>query len=511
MVAPFFMAQFYSKFYRRIRYLMGSPFEITAYGEAAVCLSGLDAAFKEIDRIDRLISIFRPESQIALINRLSQRGFFPMGPELLHLISSAIDYSQISQGAFDITSGPLVDMWGFGIPGERGVPSHEEISAALPHGGSQYLRVHQGGLEFLRDGMKLNFGGIGKGYAVDRAVDRLKEYGIQCGMVHCGSATFCLGAPPGEGGWRVAVRDPRGERGDIGTVLLCDQAIATSGDYEKCFYDGGRRVSHLIDPRTGYPASGTASVSIIAGSAMEADALSTAFFILNEGERRKVFDAFPRMEGLIVEEDGFGKRVFSPTPAWSEKWHGQSRRRFLALAALALATLIFPLPLRARATTVYLTEDEALYAMMPGADRFDTEEIGLSPNQLSKAEALAGKRFLESRFRFRVGRTGEEAIGYAMVLDVIGKERPITFLIGISPEGAIMGIEVLIYRESEGSEVRHRRFMGQFLKKKKDDPLRLGQDIQPISGATLSSRAAAYAVKKALSIFEVVYQKGNPG
>ncbi len=486
---------------------MGAPFEITAYGEAAACLEGIDAAFKEIDRIDRLISIFHPQSPIARMNRLSSGGFVPLEPELLGLISSAIYYWQVSCGAFDITSGPLVDLWGFGVSRKKdAAPSREEISAALCHVGSQYLKVHGEGLEFLRDGMKLNFGGIGKGYAVDCAVEKLKEYGIRCGMVNCGSTTFCLGVPPGNAGWRVAIRDPRSERG-ISAVLLCNQAIATSGDYEKCFYDGGRRVSHLIDPRTGYPKNGVASVSIIAASAMEADVLSTAFFILKEDERRNILDAFPKLEGLIVGEDRSGEMTFSPTPAWSGKWYG--RRRFLAQAALALIALIFPL--RALATTVYLSEDEALSLMMPGADRFDTEEIDLSPDQLLKAEARTGRRFLESRFRFRVGRMGKEAVGYAMVLDVIGKERPITFLIGINPEGAIMGTEVLIYRESEGSEVRHRRFMGQFLKKKKDDPLRLGQDIQPISGATLSSRAAAYAVKKALSIFEVVYQKGNPG
>ncbi len=145
--------------------------------------------------------------------------------------------------------------------------------------------------------------------------------------------------------------------------------------------------------------------------------------------------------------------------------------------------------------------------MMPEADHFDVEEIRLSPDQASKAQELAGKAFRESNYRFTVGRKGVEAVGYALKLEVIGKERPITFLIGIEPQGEVRGIEVLIYRESEGSEIRHPRFMKQFFKKKNEDPLRLGQDIQPISGATLSSRAATYAVRKALSIFEVVYKK----
>ena len=145
--------------------------------------------------------------------------------------------------------------------------------------------------------------------------------------------------------------------------------------------------------------------------------------------------------------------------------------------------------------------------MMPEADHFDIEEIHLSPDQLSKAQELAGKAFKESDYRFTIGRKGTETAGYALKLEAVGKERPITFLIGIEPSGEVKGMEVLIYRESEGSDIRHPRFMKQFFKKKSEDPLRLGQDIQPISGATLSSRAATYAVRKALSIFEVVYKK----
>jgi Na+-translocating ferredoxin:NAD+ oxidoreductase RnfG subunit len=156
---------------------------------------------------------------------------------------------------------------------------------------------------------------------------------------------------------------------------------------------------------------------------------------------------------------------------------------------------------------VYSTEEEALKKMMPEADHFDVEEVHLSPDQLSRAQELAGKAFREGDYRFTIGRKGTVGVAYALKLDAIGKERPITFLIGIEPSGEVRGIELLIYRESEGSDIRHPRFMKQFFKKKGEDPLRLGQDIQPISGATLSSRAATYAVRKALSIFEVVYKK----
>ena len=250
-----------------------------------------------------------------------------------------------------------------------------------------------------------------------------------------------------------------------------------------------------------------ASVSVTAPTAMEADALSTAGFVLGEAEGRELFQRFSGVEGLFIKEDPERNLSFHPTSGWSpsEGSYSQSRRRFLALLSSLFIGLI--VPFRAQAAVVYATEEEALRKMMPDADRFDTDEIDLSPDQLSRAQTSAGKGFREKRFRFRVGRKGEEAVGYAILLEVIGKERPITFLIGIEPNGVVKGAEVLIYRESEGSEIRHPRFMAQFLKKKMEDPLRAGQDIQIISGATLSSRAAAYAVRKALSIFEVVYKK----
>ncbi|MFQ5949163.1 MAG: FMN-binding protein, partial [Nitrospiria bacterium] len=163
------------------------------------------------------------------------------------------------------------------------------------------------------------------------------------------------------------------------------------------------------------------------------------------------------------------------------------------------------------ATIRFATEKEALQGMMPEADRFDVEKVTLSPAQLSQAQQLAGKGFRKKRYRFWIGRKGDAPVGYAVILNVIGKKRPITFLIGIDPGGRVKGVEVLIYRESEGSEIRFPQFMRQFLKKDKESTLRLGRDIRPISGATLSSRSATYAVRKALSLFEAVYNEGKDG
>lgn len=480
-----------------------------AYGDEESCSKGIQAAFLEIGRVERLLTVYRPKSPLSGLNRLSGRGLIAVLPEILQVISKALYYAEKSGGAFDPTAGPLVRLWGFG-PGKERVspPGEEEILSLLPRVGYKHLQIdfESKNLRFLQEGIELNLGGIGKGYAIDRAVEKLKEAGIRIGMVDCGSTMYGLGAPPRQSGWQAVIRHPRIQEGEAGGVSLCDQALSTSGDYEKFFIFEGKRFSHVIDPRSGYPVKESAGVSVVAPTAMEADALSTAAFVLGAKEGSKLLEGFPRVEGLLIQEEADGVMA-SYTRGWKRVPAQKSigRRRFLASAAAVLIGLI--LPFRAEAVVVYATEEEALRRMMPEAERFDPEPVELTDAQLSAAQQLTGKAIRDRKYHFQVGRKGEEVVGYAIKLDVIGKERPITFLIGIEPTAEIKGIEVLIYRESEGSEVRHPRFMKQFIKKKKEDPLKLGQDIQPVSGATLSSRSAAYAVLKALSIFEVVYKQ----
>ena len=494
--------------YRRIRYLMGSFFEITTYGEREVCAKGVIAAFMEIARVERLLSVYRPQSELTRVNAERKKGALSIDPELFDVLTRSIAYAEKSDGAFDPTAAPLIRLWGFGPGGERSAPpGREEVAALLDRIGFRHVRLSCGQIELLKEGMEINLGGIGKGYAIDRAVETLRAFGIRRAMISCGSTIYALGSPPGEKGWRVDLQHPRREEGRIGAVSLRDQALSTSGDYEKYFIFEGRRFSHLIDPRTGYPAEGIAGASIIAPTAVAADALSTAAFILGEKQGRSFLRRFPGVEGLIVEAARGNRLSFHPTEGWAgfSADRAFSRRRFLALASLAMIGLF--LPIRGEAAVVYLTEQEALKKMLPEADHFEPEQVDLSADQLSRAQRLAGRAFREDDYRFWVGRKGPAVVGYATVLEVIGKERPITFMIGIAPSGEIKGVEVLVYRESRGSQIRNPRFMAQFVGKKIDNPLRLGDDVESVSGATLSSRAATYAVKKALAIFEVAYKK----
>lgn len=478
---------------RRIRHVMGTFMEIVVCGPAPRCMDGLEAAFTEMARIESLLSVYQPASEIARLNRTPHAGFFLLSAEVLHVVSLALHYADLTDGAYDPTLGPLIRQWGFGPPKDAQNTYHDTVVDALRCVGFRHLTVRKDGIERRIAGMEINLGGLGKGYAIDRAVHLLQAAGIPSGRVHCGSTTRVWGED-----CSVAIRHPRRADQTLGCVALRDAALSTSGDDEKRRVVNGRVVHHLIDPRSGAPARGVASASVIAPTAAATDALSTAAFILGE---TRFLARCADTEGWVVRE---GETAGAPPRVFAQS----SRRRFLAMAASLLLGVL--LPWRAQGAVVYLTEDEALRMMMPQADAFLIEEAHLSAAQLDQAQAQAGRAFRKSQFQFHVGRRGETTVGYAIILDVIGKERPITFLVGIAPNGAILGLEVLIYRESQGDAVRHRRFTGQFLKKQASDPLRLGSDIQPISGATLSSRAAVYATRKALAIFSAVHPSGVP-
>jgi len=503
--------------HRRVRILMGSPLEVSACGDAAPCALAIQSAFLEVERIERIFSVYRPESPLARLNESLQTGsgLFSLEDEILQVLAQALRDAKISGGAFDPSAGPLINLWGFGSEKKRtSPPSHTAIASALQSSGFQDLHIdtEKGQIEALKKGMCLNLGGIAKGYAIDRAVSVLKMKGISRGLVSFGSSTYGFGTP----GWRMAIQDPR-KGGAIETLTLFDQALATSGDYERCFVYQGKRFSHLIDPRSGQPVSGMASVSVLAPTAMAADALSTAAFVLGKDAGETFLEKIPEIAGLLISDAaGEGLRV-QPTKNWggnslpsqnSRPSPPLSRRRFLALLCAGLAGLVFPWVAEGR-TVRYASEKEVLLKTLPDAKKFVVEKVLLTADQLKQAQEMAGKGFRKKKYLFLVGKNGEETLGYGIVLNVVGKKRPITFMIVITPEGKIKAIEVLLYRETKGFQIRHARFMTQFHEKTKADPLRLGQDIRSISGATLSSRAAAYAVRKALAIFDVSIRQGK--
>jgi thiamine biosynthesis lipoprotein len=262
---------------------MGATFSIALYGtDLASTEAAADAALAEAHRLDALLSNYRPESEWSLVNRTAAGKPVKVSAELFQLLAACQDYSRDSEGSFDITVGPLMRLWGF-YKGSGHLAPKSEVEAALGKIGYRHVHLDAAAqtVWFDAPGVELDPGGIGKGYAVDRMVEILERKGVTRALVAgSDSSIYGLGAPPDEPlGWKVSIRDPTNSRRSVAQVYLKDMSLSTSGSYEKFFHADGRTYSHLMDPRTGYPAQGTVSVSVLAKRTLDSEAWAKPYFV----------------------------------------------------------------------------------------------------------------------------------------------------------------------------------------------------------------------------------------
>ena len=278
---------------------MACVYAIEAYGADAAALPRIvDEAFDEVDRIDRLMSHYKADSAVSRVNRESARHPVTVEPELFDFIVDAMRYNRDSDGAFDITVGPLMKAWGF-FRGEGRVPRDEELEAARRHVGGAHVILNpiEKTIGFDAPGVELDLGGIAKGYAVDRVVGLFRHRQIAAALVSAGGSTiYGLGAPPGRDGWKVDLQDPIDRRKTALTVHLKDRALSVAGSSEKSFEAGGVTYSHIMDPRTGRPVQGVLSVAVLASSGTAGDALDNAFFVLGPERSRAYLNQLPGTE-----------------------------------------------------------------------------------------------------------------------------------------------------------------------------------------------------------------------
>jgi thiamine biosynthesis lipoprotein len=286
---------------------MGATYSIVLYGYDRVKMeAAVDAAFEEVRRLDEMLSNYRADSQWSEVNRHAAEKPVKVSPELFQLLSACVAYSRESEGAFDISVGPLMKVWGF-YKGSGHLPHKAEVEAALPKVGYRHIQLDPaaGTVRFDRAGVELDPGGIGKGYAVDRMVDVLRQQGFQIALVAgSDSSIYGMGAPPTEPkGWRVEIKDPRHPRQTVAEAFLKDMSMSTSGSYEKFFRAEGRIYAHIMDPRTGYPAQGSVSVSVIAPHTIDSEVWAKPYFVNgrrwaagHKPEEFRVFFCEDRME-----------------------------------------------------------------------------------------------------------------------------------------------------------------------------------------------------------------------
>lgn len=292
---------------------MGTLVEVQAGGPKARVEEAITAAFREIARIERMMSP-SGEGELAQLNARAHSRPVRVSFELFQLLERSMDYHELTGGKFDITLGKLLELWGFsssfGEPEEAQSPPQqppplEAIKAVLTE---RWLKLDREKRTVqLGPNAKLDLGGIAKGYAVDRAIEVLREHGVRAALVNAGGDIRVLGRRPGllnSRPFKIAIQHPRAEDEILGIVELTDRAIATSGDYERYFVADGVRYHHILDPATGWPAQGCISVTVIAPTALEADALATGVFALGPEQGLALLERLPQVEGIIVTSEG---------------------------------------------------------------------------------------------------------------------------------------------------------------------------------------------------------------
>jgi thiamine biosynthesis lipoprotein len=297
----------------------------TARAEAEV-VPVIERAFAEIRRLEGLMTTWRPDSEVSRINAAAGQAPVKVGREVLEVVRRGQEFSRLSRGAFDISFYALKGLWRFDDDLQPVLPDPKEIAARRQLINWRHIVIDEQAATVLlrRPGMRINLGGIGKGYAVDAASRLLREAGLPDHIVQAGGDLMLSGSKGGQP-WMAGVRDPRGPMEDFFAVCpVIDHAFSTAGDYERAFIVSGRRYHHIIDPRTGYPATAARSVTVYARDATTADGLDDALLILGPREGLRLVETIPDTGAIIVDSQnrvhissrlrGKVKIVHPPTP-----------------------------------------------------------------------------------------------------------------------------------------------------------------------------------------------------
>lgn len=285
------------------RVLMGTQVVVKAVGNDRQQLQdAVNDAFDEVSRLERLMSNFMPDTELSRINQQAGKAPAPVSRELLWVIKRSHFFSELSHGAFDISFASVGKLWNFraGV-----IPEATAIRSHLPFVNYRQIQIDdERSTVFLPSSqIEIGLGGIGKGYAMDRAMAVLNEHGIHNAMVMAGGDTLIRGRN-GTDLWQIGLRDPNKVDGILAVLPLEDQAISTSGDYERFFVKDGVRYHHILDTKTGYPATQCRSVTILAPDAITSDALSTTVFVLGPERGLALIETLDDVEAIIIDRNG---------------------------------------------------------------------------------------------------------------------------------------------------------------------------------------------------------------
>lgn len=285
---------------------MGARAQFTAWtSDEPTTRQAFNEGYAELERLEAMMSVWRPDSEIVRLNDAAGRHAVPVSPEMLEVLRVAHDVGDWTNGAFDVTFAALTDIWKFDQDQDNHIPSPDQIKARLPFIDYRAVTIDPAARTayLARAGMRAHLGGIGKGYAIDRVSTIFRSHGLRNFMIQFGGDLYVAGTR-GPRPWHLAIQDPRAPTGDyFAAIELSDSSFSTSGDYERFFMRDGRRYHHIIDTRTGQPARGCRSVTIVAKNATLADALSTGVFVMGPTDGMALIERLPDVEGVIVSSE----------------------------------------------------------------------------------------------------------------------------------------------------------------------------------------------------------------
>jgi len=290
--------------FEETRSMMDTYVKVVIYAEESAAPGVIDAAFARMEEVVMIASTFDSEAEAFQLNRDGYRD--NPSPELVELINMSLKYSELTDGSFDITIQPLLDLWQFNPNAARqfweldSSVQQEKINQARKLVGSDKVVVTKNRISFMTDGMEVILGGIAKGYVVDKALEVIAGMGVKSALIDAGGDIGTLGSKPNNEPWTVSLANPDDTTQSLATFNVAGRAVATSGNYER-YFDPDKSVHHIMDPRTGFSASESISVTIIAEGATRADTLATSVFVMGPEDGLRLVELLDNVECFIVD------------------------------------------------------------------------------------------------------------------------------------------------------------------------------------------------------------------
>ena len=288
--------------FNEVRLLMGTEVEVIVIHEnEGIARKAISDAFSAMERVDRLMSNFKESSDISRVNRGAGIEDVTVDRDVIGVIEKSLYYSELSDGAFDVTIGGAEELYHFEDKGN--IPEEDKFKNSISSIGYKNIKIKGNTVRLLKRGTKIDLGGIAAGYAVDKGIEAIKKTGIHNALINAGGDIRTIGESD-SGQWKVGILHPRKEDKLINTLSLKNLSVATSGDYRKYFISHGKRYHHILNPVTGLPVEGVQNVTILAPLAIDADAISTAVFVMGKERGMALIEKLKDVEGIIIDSHG---------------------------------------------------------------------------------------------------------------------------------------------------------------------------------------------------------------